>query len=221
MTKSRSSQNTETRSDTAYRIRVAIALTGLKTPVFSRKSGLNRATLWNWETGKTAFGMNSAIRLVEALSQLNVECTPQWLLTGQGEPPHLRKSLKASRQELPLFSDTTLSMLQETKFFRSLNPDHVVVGVSDDSMSPFYENGDYVGALNIPLPELKKAYNQYCVVSLKDNGTLIRKLMLGNVRGKYNLYAANMQSKAKDLVLLNVDVESVAVIIWHRRNFVT
>jgi hypothetical protein len=145
--------------------------------------------------------------------------TPQWLLTGQGEPPHLRKTDKSSSHEFSPFSDSTLSMLQETKYFRSLNPNHFIVGVSDDSMSPFYENGDYVGALKIPLPDVKKAYNQHCVVSLKNSGTLIRKFMLGNVKGKYNLYAVNMQSKAKDLVLLNVDIESVAVIIWHRRNF--
>jgi phage repressor protein C with HTH and peptisase S24 domain len=219
MTKSKYSKQADSKSEIAYRVRIAIATTGLKTPEFARRCGLIRQTLWSWENGKTEFEQTSAIRLVKALSQLNVECTPQWLFTGEGEPPHLKKSLKATAQETPLFSDSTLSMFEETKFFRSTNPNHIVVGVSDDSMSPLYENGDYVGAIMLSNENLKEACNQYCIVSLGKRGTLIRKLMRGNARGKFNLYAINMQSSAKDLVLLNVDVESVAVIIWHRRNF--
>lgn len=204
-------------NNNAYRIRVAISLTGLKTFDFAKKSGIPKQTLWTWETGKIDLKQKAAIRLSEALSRFNVECSPTWLLTGQGEPPKviedapngiLQNACELDREEI--------SVVKEIAYFRSLNPNNIVVGIRDNSMSPFYKNGDYVGGINIPILDIKKAYNENCIVTLNEGETLVRKLVKGEAKNGYILCTPH-EEFSKSLVLADVEIQSVAVVVWHRR----
>jgi transcriptional regulator with XRE-family HTH domain len=202
---------------TSYRIRVAISLTGLKLFDFSKKSGIPKQTLWIWESGNINLSKKGAIRLSEALSRFNIECSPIWLLTGHGEPPKIKETPQNILQDSCELKVNEISIVKETEYFRSLSPNHVIVGVRDNSMVPFYSNGDYVGGIKIPFPDLKKAYNENCIVTLKDGKTLVRRFVKRNENDKHTLYALNVQAAYKDLVLTNIELESIAVIVWHRR----
>lgn len=205
---------------TGYRVRISISLTGLKIFDFAKKSGIPKQTLWSWESGKIDLSNKGAIRLSEALSRFNIECSPTWLLTGQGEPPKIEAVPKNILQDACELKINEISIVKETQYFRSLNSNHIIVGIRDDSMAPFYTNGDYVGGIKISLSDVKKAYNENCIVTIKGGKTLVRKFVKSNINNRYTLYALNVQGAPQNLVLADVEIETVAVIVWHRRCFI-
>ena len=91
--------------------------------------------------------------------------------------------------------------------------------ITDLSMSPNFEIGDYVGGLIEgeiqDIDKLKKIFGKICIINLISDIVIIRKI----IKGKNNLillYPINTEFEA-EVVSLN-DIRTIACIIWHRSN---
>ena len=203
------------------RVRIAISLTGLKITEFCAKTGLPVSTVFSWENERFLLTKKGAIRLSSCLSLFEIQCSPEWLLTGNGLPPspllahEVKKEILSGSLESEISSD--LALLKEIDFFKSLNPRNIVLGIRDNSMIPFYEEGDYVGGYKLEKDQFSKAIDRLCIVKTQEDLILIRKMNKGSKRSTYTLIATNLSSKAKNLILQDIKLKEVSIIVWHRK----
>ena len=75
----------------------------------------------------------------------------QWLLDGNGKSPALLDSEFAPYPTIdngiaPLLAQEN-TIQKEVDFFKTNNPNAIVIMVSDDTMEPVYSSGDFVGGI--------------------------------------------------------------------------
>lgn len=212
------------RKKTAERIKAARSLAGFaERKAFCLNFGLPLATLEAWERGKNPLTLKGAKRIVEALRFVNVYCSEEWLMEGKGFSP---RPLEEISLELDMAFSNTISSLEENlkiakelSTFKTLNEGAIVTIVEDSCMTPFFEEGDYVGGIKQTSFNLEKALNKRCIVELL-NGAMIVRILTQGQNNTYTLEKANSagssghQEHEKDIEIL-----SVAPIIWHRTFF--
>jgi len=210
------------------RLRRARVLAGLTTRrEFEKKHQISANTLQGWEQGKNPLSEKGAKRVVEAFTQEGLMCTPEWLLHGTGMPPRPFEMLRVGIQPVSVDTQQDIDDLnireeeaiyKETQLFKELYPNAIVIAITDDSMMPYFREGDYIGGVQVRNDELHKFTNQLCILELENN--LILPRMLQSSTKEDYLYTAsctNPTSKVSPLNLIDVKVVSAAPIIWHRR----
>ena len=109
------------------------------------------------------------------------------------------------------------SINDEILFFKRLHEHSVTFVVEDDSMLPFYKPGDHVAGIKCDEADIKKIIGMDCIALTKTNQMVLRNLQAGPRENSYNLVCANFQSSIKDKILYDVQVISIAPVIWIRR----
>ncbi len=211
------------------RLRRARVLAGLTTRrEFEKKHRISANTLQGWEQGKNPLSEKGAKRVVEAFNHEGLICTPEWLLYGTGMPPRPYEMLRVgmnAQAALDLNSDIDQlnlreeeSIYKETQLFKEQYPGSIVIAVTDDSMLPYFKEGDYVGGVQVANEDIAKFVNELCILELDSNLILPRLLQKGSRDGHlYTASCMNPTSKSAPLNLIDVKVVSAAPIIWHRR----
>ncbi|EKE08847.1 MAG: hypothetical protein ACD_16C00248G0029 [uncultured bacterium] len=207
------------RKKTAERIKAARSLAGFaERKAFCSNFDLPLATLEAWERGKNPLTLKGAKRIVDALRSVNVYCSQQWLMEGKGFSP---RPLEEISLELDMAFPNTLRSLEENlkiakelSTFKTLNEGAIVTIVTDSGMSPFFEEGDYVGGIKkIPIA---KALDKKCIVELLNGARIVRIL----TQGQNNTYTLEKTNPAgcsgHEESEKNIEILSAAPIIWHR-----
>lgn len=210
------------------RLRRARVLAGLTTRrEFEKKHRISANTLQGWEQGKNPLSEKGAKRVVEAFTQEGLMCTPEWLLHGTGMPPRPFEMLRIGVRPVTIASTNDVEDLnlkeeeaiyKETQLFKELYPNAIVITITDDSMMPYFKEGDYVGGVQVRNDELPKFANQLCILELENN-LILPRLMQRSAREDF-LYTASCTNPATQTTphnLIDVKVISAAPIIWHRR----
>ena len=212
------------RKKTAERIKAARSLAGFaERKAFCLKFELPLATLEAWERGKNPLTLKGAKRIVEALKSVNVYCSEQWLMDGSGFSP---RPLDEISLELSLAPPKILGSLEgnfkiakELSTFKTLNQGAIVTIVTDNGMTPFFEEGDYVGGIKYQGSALEKALNKRCIIELAHGDMVVRILTQGQ-KGTFTLKKANPATdQSSEESEENIEILSVAPIIWHRSFF--
>lgn len=210
------------------RLRRARVLAGLTTRrEFERKHHISANTLQGWEQGKNPLSEKGAKRVIEAFNHEGLICTPEWLLHGTGMPPRPYEMLRVgvSAKFIDINSDLDKlnlreeeAIYKETQLFKEQYPGAIVISISDDSMNPFFKEGDYVGGVQVPNDCLNNYINEMCILELESNLILPRLLQKGSRNEHlYTVSCMNPTAKSAPLNLIDVKVISAAPIIWHRR----
>ena len=199
----------DTLQSAASRVRNVRMLLGLSRKKFSETTGLSAATLQSWETGKHPLSNKGAKKLVEALDQLNISCTADWLLNGEGLSPRFHQ---ADTQ----YWDLDARILKEVMYFEQQNPSPIVSIVCDDSMEPFYQIGDYVAGCQLLPKHAEKLIGRDCIVTLQTGQVVIRRVQQGK-DGLLNLFSLNLETQAENAFISNCKIQRIAQVIWHRR----
>lgn len=186
---------------------------------FCLKFDLPLATLEAWERGKNPLTLKGAKRIVEALKSVNIYCSEKWLMEGKGFSP---RTLDEVSLELDLTAPNTLSSIEENlkiakeiSTFKTLNEGAIVTIVSDSGLSPFFEEGDYVGGVRYAGASIDKGLGKRCIVELMGGAMLVRLLIKG-ANGTYSLERTNKAFKIPPGAEENIAILSAAPIIWHR-----
>lgn len=208
------------------RLRMARALSGLSRQEFFQKFGIATSTIDTWESGRVELTEKGAIRICIALKQMEIFCTPNWLLTGAGQHPKIvsemeRNFFNVQQDEYDQYQQPqiiqmnskniqqsqSVSLDDEAQFFLKAGNNRMITRVQDDAMSPNYAAGDYVGGIIRATSELVGT-----VALLNISG----ECYIGYLKnGDNGLFTVSFNKKCG---LVNVRITSAAVIVMHRKN---
>ncbi|RAP34644.1 XRE family transcriptional regulator [Legionella quinlivanii] len=206
------------RINAGRRIKTARSLAGISRKDLEEKFGISMHTLQSWELGRNPLNEKTASKLVEILHSAGVSCSMQWLLNGSGKSPSLVNAEfvpfpTIDKDIAPLLSQEN-SIQKEIEFFRSNNPNAMVIMVSDDTMEPTYSRGDFVGGIQyLNTPDIERCIGHDCIVELNE-GTYFRRFI--KRKNGYALVCLNAQTKIEEPVIFSKKILAATPIIWHR-----
>jgi hypothetical protein len=136
-------------------------------------------------------------------------------MTGTGHGPSLSGSNINSTINLKanLKGDNALD---ELKLFTNKNPNATYLCVPDDTMAPFYYQGDFVAGIRLYAEDIKNADEKDCIVQLGTGEILIRRLKIYE-NDKIALISTNLDSSVYPPAILEPDIVSAAPVIWRRQ----
>lgn len=184
------------------------------------KYGLPEVTLKSWENGTTTLSISGAKRCVEAYRNEGIIVSEEWILQGIGLDPKTAISVGhyftvPTDKDLPIENDEIL-MIKDAQAFKESHSSAVIMIVSNDDMRPFYWPGDYVGGRLRYGKDIDLLINKDCIVYLQNGEHFFRRL-IKNSLGNYNLTCLNPNETTSEPVLYNINIDSAAPVIWHRR----
>ncbi|KTC83734.1 helix-turn-helix transcriptional regulator [Legionella brunensis] len=208
---------------TGERIKSARMQLGFSRKAFEEKFGIPAATLQAWESGKYEISTKGINRFVEALYKAGLATTPDWFIRGIGLAPRLIESTSTTLfRKLNSEFDPDLTedeiILKEVDFFEQINPNPMIIVISDDTMEPIFNIGDYVGGNLIPGRYAYRYIGSLCIVELHNNEFFIRRVNRGTKPNLFNLVCINMDTTSENCYLLDKEIISLAQIVWHRKN---
>jgi len=173
--------NEEQRLNAGRRIKTARSLAGISRKDLESKYGISMHTLQSWELGRNPITEKAASKLVEIFHSSGVHCSAQWLLSGSGKSPSL---LDSEFTPYPTLDKQISSLLtqentvqKEIEFFKTNNPNAMVIMVSDDTMEPAYNRGDFVGGIQyLRSSDIEECIGHDCIVEISE-GIYFRRLM--------------------------------------------
>jgi transcriptional regulator with XRE-family HTH domain len=186
-------------------------------------SEINLTTLISWEVGRFGgLSAKGASRVIQRVASEGVYCSSEWLLYDIGAGPEVRADYRKTQYQPEIDNDIRISsddsiLIEELMLFRKLNKHAIDFIIEDDVMFPHYSIGDYVAGTKRFGVKISSLVSWDCIVQINDGRIVMRKLQLGPRNNSYNLISTNLQTKAKDAIIYDVELISAAPILWHRR----
>jgi transcriptional regulator with XRE-family HTH domain len=213
------------KENVAERIKASRSIAGYASrKEFCFKFGISYDTLDAWERGKNPLTLKGAKRIVEALKSVGVYCSEEWLMEGKGFSPRpmneLTSEIKASSSDSLSDLEKNLKLSTEVATFTTLNENSIVTLITDDSMLPFYKEGDYVGGIRLKGLEIEKAIDKKCIIELQGENTVVRQLQNEKSISRYTLGVFNKNAVEQKKIVARKNIVSAAPIIWHRSFFI-
>lgn len=203
------------------RVRQLRKMSGLSRQAIEDKYDISARTLRSWEDsdggGLTPKG---AMRIVYAMAEEGIHVTKEWLLYGAGIGPQYVNSELSSGSGIklePLDLDEESAIRAELLAFRQSNPNPIDMRVTDDGMEPHYIIGDYIGGRQRFNENIASCINRDCIIETAGGELLFRRLKAGSIPERYTLYCINANSNVREPVLYDVELKSVAPVVWHRQ----
>ena len=218
MTQTLFQRNLETAGSRLKYLRAILRLTRA---YIEKKYKLPEITLKSWENGTIKLSKNGVKRCVTVYKSEGLLVDENWIAEGKGLDPTVRFSVGhyfsvPSNVALPVEEDDEVAMLQDADVFKNRYSNAVIMIVSNDEMSPYYEPGDYVGGRLRAMNELEMIINKDCIIYLKGGGQYFRRIYQDSL-GRYNLACLNPIGKTSEPVIFNADIEWAAHVTWIRK----
>lgn len=204
------------------RIRSARMQLGYSRRAFADKFGISGATLQAWEDGKYDIPLKGIARYVDALYKAGLATTQEWFINGIGLPPRpVGTHLQDINNTDNFINSDILSedeiILREVAFFEAINNNPAIIVVSDDTMLPVFEIGDYVGGNKVSGKYAAQYIGTFCIVTLNTGETFVKKIKFGSINGLFNLIGINLDSDLETTFLPDCQIYELAQIVWHRK----
>lgn len=187
-------------------------------PAWERKYGIPRGTLQNWEDGR--FGgltQEGSQRLINALEQEGIKCSPEWLFFGVGEDPMLNynpRKLNNTPEKDPRKLPEKSKILHELRYFHKGHEDAIDFQVPDGQMQPRFIQGETVAGVRCFDEDIANLIGEDCIVQTMENEVLLRRLQAGSRPGVYALFVTHPEEA---LDQQDVELFSAAKVVWARR----
>lgn len=198
-------------------------VTGLSRREFAKRYGVAAGTLQNWEDPNgNGLSEKGAYRLVNALKTSGVYCNVEWLMHGVGDPPHAAETIPspatlALKDDLPASKYEQAALKAELQLFCSHYPEAIYFQVTDDSMLPTYQQGDFVAGIRVYQNNISQLIGQDCIILLSTGEQLLRRLRASAIPGLFDLMAINPQTHTQKPYFYDVNLVYAAPVIWWRR----
>ena len=196
------------------RIRYLRMLTGLDRSNMEKRHQVKKVSLEKWENGTANISLRNITRLVSVAIDHSIECTPEWLVTGEGSPPKTIPPSTIDPYKVGSGS-TTEDILRDLSYFKSTYPLGISLMISDDAMMPCYDDGDFVGGQVVELKDLKECLDHACIVHTADGKKRVRRI--GHNDGVWFLYGTNISHKGSAILETGIEITKVAKVFWHRK----
>lgn len=210
-----SSQLAQERADRLTYVR---QLAQLSRAELSEVIGYSPDTIYRWEKG-TFLSLNQKVvpAIIEKLKSVDIICSPEWLLEGEGLPPY--RNFAEAKAILTPKEQEELTIEREAELFKQLNPNAIGLFVTDDTMAPEFLKGDYVAGVTTRIES--NIIGKPCIVAIEGAPTpLIRNVERGSRNEIVTLLCTN-PNEQYPVAMQDVSIVEVAPIIWWRRPKVT
>ena len=206
------------------RLRMARALTGLSRQDLHEKTGIATSTMDTWESGRVELNERSAVRVCESFRKIGIFCSAEWLLHGEGMPPHLMSDteksmfsfdksiadertgkLKQRSFILPPFLDSDIK--KELSFFLNLHDGSVFHIVKEKFLNSQFEVGDCVAGVE---DDPKNLIGKIVILIDQNSNTLLCRLNGCND----NVADVFLNSRSP---LEKIEFKMIAKMLWHRK----
>ncbi len=194
------------------RIKLARNMLGLSRKELEDRFSISVNTLQAWESDKINLTDKGANKLTEAFINGGLLCDKSWLLTGKGKAPILVQGIVT----LPNEMSEDIRILREIEAFKAINPDPIVVIISDNGMEPIYAIGDFVGGNKRTDAKIENIVGENCIVETFQGDTLVRRLLKGSKSQVYNLACINIGSDQQPIIT-DIKLRFAARIVLHRK----
>jgi len=135
------------------RIKAARVLTSFNQEEFAEKYGFGYASVKNWELGRSIPRNETFAKIVSSLSNSGVQVTRDWLLYGSGSGP---THSEGSSEPVSNSSTDFKSEIVEFERWCKQNKQRSLISiVSDEAMTPFYAEGDHIGAVELDIKDYR------------------------------------------------------------------
>lgn len=208
----------------AKRAKSARQFAGLTREEMNLRHHIPPSTLRGWETPglsrSQGLTQKGAERLSTALQKEGVICSIEWLMEGIGLGPQFLSTTTESAKKSKVKSSPWsqhLAIQNEIRCFEENNPEPIITIITDNGLSPFYQQGEYVGGTKKYLKDIALLVDTYCIVETAEQGVFVRKLCHGKKANTFSLVSLNGQDTVEDEALSNVKLNWAATIVWHRK----
>lgn len=181
---------------------------------------MNVNTLKGWEIARYGgLPLDGAHKIIKRVAREGVLCTVEWLLYEAGPAP----SVNVGQTTESYTQDTKkqpeeVSIQEELALFQKHYPNMLHYRISDDGMTPFYEEGDIVAGIKKVNHQIDDLLGSNCIVQLANGQLLCRKLRKGKSKNTYNLVCLNSETSVEAPIISEVELLSAARVVWHRSN---
>lgn len=176
---------------------------------FCQGTKLTTQTLKVWELamggGLTKSG---AEKFSSRARELNIYCNVHWLLFGIGRPATV------ITRDSDIHEEDEDHIAKEIMLFQEMDNSLTAV-VKDDTMVPHLFPGNYVGG--IICPHINKSIGKESIIIDKNSNYFIGILEDNNKNGLYNINRINENPILAKKIITNVDVKTIAPIVWIRK----
>lgn len=194
------------------RIKLARNMLGLSRKELEDSFQISVNTLQAWESDKNTLTDKGAKKLNEIFIRLGLLCTEDWFLTGNGRAPILFQDMPA----LPNEMNEDLCILREIEAFKAINPEPIVVIISDNGMEPMYAIGDFVGGNKKTNTQIESLIGENCIIETFQGDIFVRKLLKGSKGQLYSLVCINIGTDQQPIIP-DIKIKCAARIVLHRR----
>lgn len=200
-----------TLSTPGERLKYARGLLGITRTSLETDHGLSHNTLAAWEIGRVPLTVKGAERLSKVFTNLGLICHADWLLCRTHEFPFFIQNNETNDEVL----NANIHVLREIEAFKVINPDPIVMMVSDDGMLPHYEPGDFVAGNKKTGDNIAKLIGTNCIIETNQGDIYFRKLLLGEKKNTFSLLCLNPSTLEKPFIA-DLKLKSAAQVVWHR-----
>ena len=177
--------------------------------------GVQRSTYKLIELGVNNLTLERAKWFVAGLGEIGIKTDVDWVLDGVGSDPERIRYYSDSNISVSLNALPSL-IQKELDFFTKHNKNSFHLVVTDDEMSPVFIKNDVVAGIVCAPSNFSKLLGLNCIVKLDNGKTLLRNLSSGRGANLFTLVSLSPYAKVK--VQQDIKPESIAPVLWHRRN---
>ncbi|MEE2770138.1 MAG: hypothetical protein VX835_03550 [Pseudomonadota bacterium] len=208
----------ELSQERAKRLKCLREMSGLTRDKIKARYNISRGTLQNWESARFG-GLTSkgAAQIIKAMQAEGIIVSHDWLYLGIGESPSfVNKNTQRLQKQKNTYSMKPQAV-QELLQFQTNNSDVIDLIAPDQSMWPYVHKNDLVAGLRRYQNDIKNLINKISIIQTHEHGTIIRKLLQGDMNDTYHLVSVNPDIHPKhNPMLYNVSVLSAAEVVWLR-----
>ncbi len=207
----------------AERIKALRGYLSMTRKEFCSKHGIPEPTLRAWELSLYSISPNHLQKLIKAFEKENILCTTDWLLHGEGTPPlfaaeTINRELVKVNNDVSNKGSLVSPVLVETAVFQTYNPESFVMQISDNSMLPQFEKGDYVGGIKRNFPLKTDDFGKVYIVLLADGSSVVRIVYQGSTDRAFTLGCLNLLNQQTNPIMSEVIPKELYQVVWHRKN---
>jgi transcriptional regulator with XRE-family HTH domain len=205
------------------RLKLLRQMSGYSRKQFGENIEYSGAAIQSWEEGYSGLTPKGALRVINLMKSLQIQCDFDWLMEGKGSYPQF----VAAIQNNPSATVTTETEANEEKLIHSeldlfyRFPDSVTLNLLDNSMEPFYKIGDTVGGIRCAdIDQIEKLMHQNCIVQTSNGELLCRQLKPGLSANHFNLIVLNQNTPIPSTYNISLQWAAGIIRLWRRKNSV-
>lgn len=203
---------------------MARALTGMSRQDLHEKTGIATSTMDTWESGRVELNERSSLRVCESFRKLGIFCSAEWLLRGEGTPPHLmsdtEKSMfsyeRSSEHEgigvskrksfvFPPFLNADIK--KELNFFLNLHEGAIFIILKEKFLNSYFEVGDCVAGIEL---DPKNLIGKVVILQDINEESFLCRLTKVEDNIAEVFFSAKKPSE-------KIEFKKIAKVLWHRK----